>query len=155
MSKCSSLVCIVVPSDLCLTSVDEQFNTCDITAVIGCKKGDGFCDLIRITHPTHRYGAQESRLHLLSLLSILERATEARCVGRTRTDGVDTDFAVFEVDRPRTRERPYRGLGCPVNTQSLVSFGPVDRSSENDRTTVLKERKCFLYREQKPFHIDI
>jgi hypothetical protein len=36
-------------------------NTCDVTAVIGCKEGYGFCDFIRIARPPQRYGAQEAK----------------------------------------------------------------------------------------------
>ena len=97
-----------LPSDLSSTTIYEQFNACDKTAVISSEEQDGFCNFVRIAHPPHRYGAQEGRLHLLSLLSILEQATEARCVYRTRANSVDADLAVFQIDGPRTRERPYR-----------------------------------------------
>jgi hypothetical protein len=49
----------LIGSDLCYASIDEQFNTCDITAVIGCKEGDGFCDIIRSSHPFQGYSAQK------------------------------------------------------------------------------------------------
>jgi hypothetical protein len=42
-----------------LYPIDEQFNTCDITAIIGCKEGDGFCDVIRSSHPLQGYGAKK------------------------------------------------------------------------------------------------
>ena len=44
-------------SDLCYAAIHEQFDTCDITAVIGCKEGDGFGDFIRSSHSPQRYGA--------------------------------------------------------------------------------------------------
>ena len=47
----------VIPSNLCYTAVDEQIDTCDITAVIGCKEGDGFCDFVWVAYPSKWYSA--------------------------------------------------------------------------------------------------
>jgi len=77
-----------------------------------------------------------------------------RWVKRTRTDGVDADLAMFQVDGPGTREGPYSNLGCAVNSWPFDSFGCAGRSIWNNRTAILKQRKRFLYREQQPFHVD-
>lgn len=41
----------------------------------------------------------------------------------TRTDGVDADLALFQIDSPGTCEGPDGGLGCAVNTGPFESFG--------------------------------
>ena len=46
-----------------------------------------------------------------------------RCVYRTRTDGVDADHALLQIDSPGTREGSDGGLGCAVNTGPFESFG--------------------------------
>ena len=102
--------------DLCLTPIYEQFYTGDITAVIRCEERDGFRDFVRTSHSTHRHAGYEARLYLLALFLSLYRATEDRCVDRARTDGVDADLAVFQIDRPCASKRPYCSLGCTVNT---------------------------------------
>ena len=64
-------------------------------------------------------------LQLLSL-SLICTMLLGRGVNRARTDGVDADLAVFQVDCPCTRKRSYSGLGCAVNTESLEPFGSSD-----------------------------
>ncbi|MFY9798196.1 MAG: hypothetical protein WAK17_06605 [Candidatus Nitrosopolaris sp.] len=53
---------LVVPSDLCLAPVDEQFNPCDKTAVIRGEEQDGFRDFVRTFHSSQRHGAHEALL---------------------------------------------------------------------------------------------
>src|SRR6478609_3718309 len=93
--------------DLCHTSIHEQFDASDITAVIRCEERDGFRDFVRTSHSTHRHAGYEARLYLLDLFLSLYRAIEDGCVDRARADGVDTDLAVFQIDRPCASKRPY------------------------------------------------
>src|SRR5215471_2869408 len=112
-------------SDLCYTPVYEQFNTCDVTAVIRCEERDGFCDFVRIAHPPQRYGVHDTRQQLLVLFVSLRSSCSpgARRVDRTRTNGTDTDLALFKIDCPCACERPYRGLGRAINTEPFKSLG--------------------------------
>ena len=114
-------------SDLCYTSIDEQFDTGNITAVIRCEERDGFCDFVRIAHPPQRYGVHDTRQQLLVLFVSLRSncSPGARRVDRTRTNGIDTDLALFKIDCPSARERPYRGLGRAVNTEPLEAEAAV------------------------------
>ena len=92
----------------------------------------GTRQLLQLPHdyPTsHWDGAQKGRHYLFSLLFCFEQVTEGRCVYRTRTNGVDTDLALFQIDGPRTSEGSDGRLCCAVNTHRLVSFGSYDRSS--------------------------
>ncbi len=83
--------------DLCHTPIDEQFDTGDITTIIRCEERGGFCNFIRTSHPPHRHSGYKTPLELLNLFLTLRQAIEARCVDRTRTDGVDSDLAVFKL----------------------------------------------------------
>jgi hypothetical protein len=117
-------------SDLCPTPIDEQFNAGgDITAVIRREEQHGFRDFVRTSHSTHRHAGYEARLYLLDLFLSLYRAIEDQRIDRTRTDRVDSDLAVFQVDRPGASERSYSSLTRTVNTMRRVSFGSSDRSS--------------------------
>ena len=97
----------ILRSDLYYTPVDEQFNTCDITAVIRGEERDGFCDFVRIAHPSQGYVAQELILQLFASRCRAEAETYCKCVYRARADSVDSDLAIFQIDGPRTRERSY------------------------------------------------
>ncbi len=90
--------------DLCLSPIDEQFDSGDETAVIRGKEQGSFRDFVRVAQPPQRHSGREERQDLLTLLLRLPQATEARCVDRTRTDGVDADLAGFQVDGPGARE---------------------------------------------------
>jgi hypothetical protein len=120
--------------DLCHTPIYEQFYTGNITAIIRSKERDGFRDFVRTSHSSQRHGGYNARHELLV------RATGHRCVNRTRTYGVDSDLALFQLDCPGASERPYGGFGCAVNGCRWESFGCSDRSIQNDGTpsSVLK-----------------
>ena len=98
------------PLDLRHTPINEQFDAGEITAVIRREEQNDFRDFVRSSHPTQRYGGYYTRLELLKLFSRLHQATEARCVYWTRTDGVDTDLAAFQIDRPGAREERMAAL---------------------------------------------
>ena len=83
----------------------------------------------RNAHPSHRYGGYKARLELLDLFFTLRQAIEDRRVDRTRADRVDSDLAVFQLDRPGASERSYSSLSRTVNTHRRVCFGSSDRSS--------------------------
>ena len=65
---------------------------------------------------------RELILHLFATLTQYHAASH-RCVYRTRTDGVDADLALLQIDSPGTREGSDGGLGCAVNTGPFESFG--------------------------------
>jgi hypothetical protein len=94
---------------LCHTPINEQFNASDITAVIRCEEQDGFRDFVRTSHLPQRHHAHDARLELFDLFLTQSHATEYRRVYWTRTDSIDTDLAVFQIDRPGTCKRPYCG----------------------------------------------
>ena len=93
--------------DLCPTPIDEQFDAGDITAVIRREEQHGFRDFVRTSHSTHRHAGYEARLYLLDLFLSLYRAIEDQRIDRARADRVDSDLAVFQVDRPGASERSY------------------------------------------------
>src|SRR5512133_2444383 len=90
--------------DLCHTPIDEQFNTGDITAVIRSEERDDVGYFVRTPHPPKRYRGYKARLKLVDLFLTLRQAIESRCVDNTRTDGVDTDLTLFQLDRPSAGE---------------------------------------------------
>ena len=64
-------------------------------------------------------GAHDVCEQLLVLFLSLYHIIEHQCVNRTRTDDVDADLAVFQIDSPSAGERPYGCFGCVVNTKPL------------------------------------
>src|SRR5215471_15136589 len=91
-----------IGSDLRYAPIYKQFNTCDVTAVIGCKEGDGFCDLIGISDPTHWHTICKSLHELLELFLTHSHtpATHHWCIYPARTYSINTDLAVFQINSP-------------------------------------------------------
>src|SRR5258708_14375813 len=64
-------------------------------------------------------------------------------------------MAVLEIRGPGPHKGTEGGLRCAVDTEGRRTFHARDRAVENDRTTIIHERKGLLYREQRSLNVDI
>ena len=92
---------------MCHAPVHEEFDTCDVAAVVRREEHGGFGDLVWVSHASERNSADEGSLDFPRLFSGLgEAVLQARGVRGTWTEGVDADFALLQVEGPqRAKER--------------------------------------------------
>src|SRR5216683_3490110 len=64
-------------------------------------------------------------------------------------------MAVLEIRGPGPHKGTEGGLRRAVDAEGRRTFHARDRAVENDRTTIIHERKGLLYREQRSLDIDI
>src|SRR5260370_2782316 len=64
-------------------------------------------------------------------------------------------MGVLEIRGPGPHKGTEGGLRCAVDTEGRRTFHARDRAVENDRTTIIHERKGLLYREQRSLDVDI
>src|SRR5260370_40853807 len=64
-------------------------------------------------------------------------------------------MAVLEIRGPGSDERAEGGLRRGVDPECGRTFHARDRAVENDRATIIHERKGLLYREQRSLDVDI
>src|SRR5258707_13732024 len=96
------------------------------------------------------------RLEPLGRLLILPYVVDERRVDDAWADGVDTDMAIFQVERPGARERAHGSLGSAVDAESFLHCsGSENPSVEDDRTALVQERQRLLHREEDAFHIGV
>src|SRR5258708_15847240 len=64
-------------------------------------------------------------------------------------------MAVLEIRGPGPHKGTEGGLRCAVDTEGRRTCRARDRAVENDRSTIIHERKGLLYREQRSLDVDI
>src|SRR5690242_11983586 len=95
-------------------------------------------------------------LEPLGLLLFLLYVFAERRVVDARADGVDTDMAIFQFERPGARERSHGSLGSAVDAESFLRCsGSGNRSVEDDRTALVQERQRLLHSKEDAFHIGV
>src|SRR5690349_9343237 len=96
------------------------------------------------------------RLQFFVCCRILPTPAKEWGFNRARADGVDTDLALFQVERPGARERSHGSLGSAVDAESFpCCHGSGSRSVEDDRTALVQERQRLLHGEEDAFHIGV
>src|SRR6266568_3437434 len=125
---------------LCQTPIDEQFDPGNKTAVIRGEEQHRFGNFIRCTHAAHRRFIQHMHLELLGLLLRVPYVVPERRVDHAWADGVDTDTATFQVERPGARERSHGSLGSAEDADSFPCA--VEAATPALRMTELPLCKC-------------
>ena len=92
-------------SDLCEAAVEEQINTRDKAAVLGCGKQHGGRDFLRAADASQWCCGGESGAQFVCLRSGGDLAVDDRRVYGARTDRIDANATVLELDGPCPRER--------------------------------------------------
>src|SRR5207249_4277578 len=97
-------------------AVDLEVDASDETAVVRCQKEGRCCQLFRAAKSAHGCRRCEGSLGRVSLLFRGELAIDDGCIGRSRTQRVDTNAAILELRSPRSCKGPYGRLCRAVNT---------------------------------------
>ena len=103
-------------SNLCHTAIDKQFDAVDKAAIVTSEKNQGFGNLIGCAYSSQwdivGLGYKWLRLFLAQSLDI-----EPKSWHNPRTNGVNPDLALFEVECPIAGKRAHSGFGCAVNAE--------------------------------------
>jgi hypothetical protein len=129
------------PSDLPSTAINEQFDTRDETGVIRSQKQCCLGNFIGFPHASHRDGGH------YSCNGVCRLPVDNWRIGRTRANNIGTNVAVLEIRSPGSDERAESGLRCAIDTEGGRTFYACDGAIENNRTTIIHERKGLLHRE--------
>src|ERR1700759_1053402 len=105
-------------SDLNLTAVDEEFDAVDEAGLVGREKQHGLRDLLRLADPAGGDLAGQIILGTLCLVTATEQLVETGGLGHARTDRIDADVAIPEVQDPVAREVAHRRLAGGIDAES-------------------------------------
>ena len=136
-------------------AIDEQFDSRDVTAVVGGEKDNSLCNLIGRAQPSHRNDVGNAGQTLFAYITGAEEFVQGGSIDWARAYHVDPDTASFQIACPGARERADCCFGRRVNAVGRDAFDTDNGAVEDDGCAVGKERQGFLNREQKPFHVAV
>jgi hypothetical protein len=140
---------------LCEATVDEQIDTCDEAALLGCEKQYGGRDFLGATDASQRCRGSEPGAQFVGFGGSGNLTIDDRCVDRARADRIDTNTAVLELDGPRPRERAYRRFCRAVSTMGWQAFDPGDRAGQDNAASIRHQWQRLLHGEDESAHIDV
>src|ERR1700733_7762309 len=135
-------------SDLPSTAINEQLDPRDETGVIRSQKRSRLGNFIGFSHASHRDGEHNS------CNGVCRLPVDNGRIGRTRANNIGTNMAVLEIRSPGSDEGTESGLRRAIDTEGGRTFHACDGAIENNRATIIHERKGLLYREKRSLHID-
>src|SRR5207253_6581696 len=103
----------------------------DIAPFIGSQEGDGFGDLVRISHPSQWNSFRKLLFHSCERLALLQ-AFHDWSIDVAGTDGVHANATLTQFVGPGTRERPNGVLSGAVDAHSWKSLGCCNRCIQDD-----------------------
>src|SRR5579864_5211662 len=104
-------------SHLCEATVDEQIDTCDEAAVLGCKEQYSGRDFLGATDASQRCRGGEPGAQLVRFGGGGNLTFDNRRVDGARADGIDADATVLQFDGPCASERAN---GCFCRAVGVV-----------------------------------
>src|SRR5579864_5393313 len=153
MSQRNAVLGFIKPTrstlNLCRTAIHEQLHAIHKAGIARGQEQSYRRNLLR----TPDFAARDLRLK--EFLSIWPQWIQNRRIDRSRAQNIHPYLSVLEVHQPSSCKRSHRGFTCGIDSKSRESLDARNRSVQEDRTAIGKERQCFLHRKQGATHIQI
>ncbi len=124
-------------------AVHAQVDAGDEGAFVGGEEDDRGGDLLRLANAAERNLAHDVRAELFHLFRREAHLAEDRGFDGAGAEGVDADFAGFEVRGPAAGEGADGGFAGAVDAEAFVAGGCGDGCVEDDGGAILEEGKGF------------
>src|SRR5580698_8818874 len=86
-------------SDLCDSAIDEEFNSRDITRLVGCEERDSCSDFVRIPEPSQRHVLCEFLFQFYKCIALLPGIKNRR-INVARTECIHANVAPTQFVTP-------------------------------------------------------